>query len=594
MLVSGLVVHSLAAFDMTIRTRLLAALCGFFLCTVLNAVVGFFASKTANNGLQSIHDGRVVALRDLKIVVDMYAVNIVDASHKVRNGNFTYEEGLAAVLEAKQKIEKHWAQFSSAGARPDVEAAAIREVARTSVDADATTSRLLTALNQRDAAALDRLVRTELYQTIDPVSEAMSKLVDLQLAGASATYDETEAAVSRARWVSIAALAVAALMLAFALRTTLWGTIHPLEAMTRAMRKLAAGDLSQQVPGAGRRDEIGRMAAALEIFKANAAERLRLEQEAGQARDNERLHQQQLEELIRGFRGSVKDVLEAVSQGTKAMSSTAEVLTKVASEASDQAASANGASTEASESVQTVAVATEELAVSIQTIAKQMQQTSAAVQSATRLADGTDADVADLSLAAERVGEVVGLIRTIAEQTNLLALNAAIEAARAGDAGRGFAVVASEVKQLAMQTASATDDISQQVSGIQESTARAVAAIQAIRGRIGDVNNLSASVAAALDQQQSVTHEIMQSITRAAKSSKDVARTMGSVTSAIVATSHEAGQAKGVSSRLTEAAGSLSGAVDDFLRGVASDNPEPRPTGRRTPELAGEALQRRA
>ncbi len=183
MLVSGLVVHSLAAFDMTIRTRLLAALCGFFLCTVLNAVVGFFASKTANNGLQSIHDGRVVALRDLKIVVDMYAVNIVDASHKVRNGNFTYEEGLAAVLEAKQKIEKHWAQFSSAGARPDVEAAAIREVARTSVDADATTGRLLTALNQRDAAALDRLVRTELYQTIDPVSEAMSKLVDLQLAG---------------------------------------------------------------------------------------------------------------------------------------------------------------------------------------------------------------------------------------------------------------------------------------------------------------------------------------------------------------------------------------------------------------------------
>ncbi len=360
------------------------------------------------------------------------------------------------------------------------------------------------------------------------------------------------------------------------------------------MRKLAAGDLSQQVPGAGRHDEIGRMAAALEIFKANAAERLRLEQEAGQARDNERLHQQQLEELIRGFRGSVKDVLEAVSQGTKAMSSTAEVLTKVASEASDQAASANGASTEASESVQTVAVATEELAVSIQTIARQMQQTSAAVQSATRLADGTDADVADLSLAAERVGEVVGLIRTIAEQTNLLALNAAIEAARAGDAGRGFAVVASEVKQLAMQTASATDDISQQVSGIQESTARAVAAIQAIRGRIGDVNNLSASVAAALDQQQSVTQEIMQSITRAAKSSKDVARTMGSVTSAIVATSHEAGQAKGVSSRLTEAAGSLSGAVDDFLRGVASDNPEPRPTGRRTPELAGEALQRRA
>ncbi len=565
---------------MTIRTRLLAALCGLFLCTLLNAVVGLLASNTANTGLQSIHDGRVVALRDLKIVVDMYAVNIVDASHKVRNGNFTYEEGLSAVLEAKQKIEKHWALFSNAGARFGEEAAAVREVAAKSVDADVTTNKLLAILNQRDAAALDRLVKSELYQTIDPVSEAVGRLVDLQLAGASATFGDTEAAVSRARWISFAALAIATLTLAFALRTTLWGTIHPLEAMTRAMRKLAAGDLSQEVPGLGRRDEIGRMAAALEIFKANAAERLRLEQEAAEARDKERLQQEQREALILGFRRSVKDVLAAVNQGTKAMAGTAEVLTKVARDASDQAAGVNDASAEASASVQTVAVATEEFALSIQTIAAQMQQTSEAVQSATALADGTDREVADLAVAAERVGEVVGLIRTIAEQTNLLALNATIEAARAGEAGRGFAVVASEVKQLAMQTAKATDEISQQISGIQNSTARAVAAIQSIRARIGDVNDLSACVATALEQQQSVTQEIMQSVSRAAVGSQDVARNVGRVTTAIAATSSEAGQAKSASTQLAEAASALSGAVDAFLRGVASDSDKRRAISR--------------
>jgi methyl-accepting chemotaxis protein len=561
---------------MAIRTRLLAAVCGLFLCIVLNAASGFHASRTANNGLTSIYEDRVVALRDLKVVADMYAVNIVDASHKVRNGNFTWEEGFAAVSEAKQTIEKHWNAFSAATARTESEVAAAREVVSRSIDADATINEILASLRRRDAAGLERLIKTELYQSIDPVSDSVGKLVDLQLRTASAIFVDTEEAFVLARWVTLAALVMAAMALAFALWTTIWGTVKPLEAITGAMRRLADGDLAVAIPGVGRRDEVGRIASAVEIFQRNAVERQRLEREAERTHELERLHQQQLEALIHRFRGSVAEVLEAVGEGTKAMSGTAEVLTRVAGGATQQANSARSASGDASANVQTVAVAAEELAASIQEIASQMQRTSSAVQGATELADLTDADVAGLATAAERVGEVVGLIRSIADQTNLLALNATIEAARAGEAGRGFAVVAAEVKQLATQTAKATDEIAHQVGGIQGSTSKAVDAIRAIRARISEVNGLSASVAAALEEQQSVTQEITRSIGLAAQGSQEVARNVDGVSSAIDETSCEAGRAQTVSGRLAEAARSLSGAVDGFLRGVAAEIQERR------------------
>ncbi|MET4068850.1 methyl-accepting chemotaxis protein [Bradyrhizobium sp. S3.2.6] len=306
--------------------------------------------------------------------------------------------------------------------------------------------------------------------------------------------------------------------------------VGPLTAMTRAMGLLAGGDLEVEIPSRGKADEIGDMAKAIQVFKDNMidTERMRHEQtetEARQAEDRKK----DMVRLADRFEQAVGEIVDTVSSASSELEASAGTLTATATRAQDLSTEVASASQEASANVQAVASATEELSSSVSEIARQVQESARIASEAVGQATRTNARVSELSKAAARIGDVVELISTIAGQTNLLALNATIEAARAGEAGRGFAVVASEVKALAEQTAKATGEIAQQVSGIQAATEESAGSIREISGTIERLSEISSTVAAAVEQQGAATQEISRNVQQAAHGTQRVSTNIGDV-----------------------------------------------------------------
>ncbi|MGY8665500.1 methyl-accepting chemotaxis protein [Bradyrhizobium sp. UFLA05-109] len=306
--------------------------------------------------------------------------------------------------------------------------------------------------------------------------------------------------------------------------------VGPLTAMTRAMGGLAGGDLRVEIPGRGNRDEIGDMAKAIQVFKDNMVEteRMRAEQKELEARQAEQ-RKADMVRLADQFEQAVGEIVETVSSASGELEASASTLTTTASRAQDLSTEVAAASQEASANVQAVASATEELTSSVGEIARQVQESARIANEAVAQAGRTNERVGELSRAAARIGDVVELISTIAGQTNLLALNATIEAARAGEAGRGFAVVATEVKALAEQTAKATGEIAQQVSGIQAATEESVGSIREIGGTIERLSEISAAVAAAVEEQGAATQEISRNVQHAARGTQRVSTNIGDV-----------------------------------------------------------------
>ena len=273
---------------------------------------------------------------------------------------------------------------------------------------------------------------------------------------------------------------------------------RPINGMSESMRSLAGGNLNAEVPGVGRGDEIGQMADAVEVFKSNAIEQKRLEEESKQASQRAEAEKRKaMQEVADNFEASVKSVVDIVSHTATEMQATAKSMSAAADQTEQQASSAAGASEEASGNMQTVASAAEELTASIEEIGRQVNRSSETANRAVDNARATNAKVEGLVEAAQKIGDVVKLIQDIAEQTNLLALNATIEAARAGEAGKGFAVVANEVKSLATQTAKATEEISSQIGEIQGATTDAASAIKSIGETVEQINDIASSISAA-------------------------------------------------------------------------------------------------
>ena len=347
--------------------------------------------------------------------------------------------------------------------------------------------------------------------------------------------------------------------------------VPPLAELVGVMRRLAANDTGVEVTSVARRDEIGAMAGAVEIFRENAIERIELEHSLQEERLRERDRQSAIETMIAGFRSSVSSTLSTAGAKAGDMRSSAETLEEGASGAACDASAASHATQTASGNIQVVAAAAEELSASIREIAEQTSKASDLMASAAERAQLTNADVASLSQAAEQIGSVVNLIRDIAEQTNLLALNATIEAARAGEAGKGFAVVAAEVKNLAGQTAKATEDIAAQVTGIQASTRGAVGSIGEIAGVMANIRELTTTIAGAVEEQRAATQEIANSVIAASDGTDAVADNVTSVTSAIERTAQFAGNVSAVSSSLAEVTQQLAGEVETFLADIAVD-----------------------
>lgn len=270
-------------------------------------------------------------------------------------------------------------------------------------------------------------------------------------------------------------------------------------------------------------------------------------------------------EMADNFESNVKTVVESVASASTEMEMSARALSATAEATSGQATAVAAASEEASTNVQTVAAAAEQLAQSVEEVGRQVQQSSTIAASAVEQAQKTNEEVEGLASAAEKIGEVVGLINDIASQTNLLALNATIEAARAGDAGKGFAVVATEVKSLADQTATATDDISNQISAIQGATENAVSAIKDISGTITEVSEIASAIASAVEEQSAATREIAQSVEQAAAGTADVSQNISGVTGGAHQTGEASSQVLEAASELSKQAEMLRGQVDTFL-----------------------------
>jgi methyl-accepting chemotaxis protein len=332
------------------------------------------------------------------------------------------------------------------------------------------------------------------------------------------------------------------------------GIVNPLSGLTSGMQELAGGNFGVVLPGLDRKDEVGDMAQAVETFKVKAEEKARQEAEAKIKQDQIAAKQRKADmlKLADQFEGAVGEIIETVSSASTELEASANTLTATAARAQEVTTMVAAASEEASTNVQSVASATEELSSSVNEISRQVQESARMANEAVSQARKTNDRVGELSKAAARIGDVVELINTIAGQTNLLALNATIEAARAGEAGRGFAVVASEVKALAEQTAKATGEIGQQVTGIQAATQESVGAIKEISGTIEKLSEISATIASAVEEQGAATQEISRNVQQAAQGTQRVS-------SNIVDVQRGASETGSASSQVLSAAQSLSG-----------------------------------
>ena len=331
------------------------------------------------------------------------------------------------------------------------------------------------------------------------------------------------------------------------------GIIGPLSGLTSGMKQLAGGNFGVVLPGLERKDEVGDMAQAVETFKVKAEEKARAEAEAKSKQDQIAAKERKaaMIKLADSFEAAVGEIVETVSSASTELEASAGTLTSTAERSQQLTTMVAAASEEASTNVQSVASSTEELSSSVNEISRQVQDSARMASDAVGQARTTTDRVSELSKAASRIGDVVELINTIAGQTNLLALNATIEAARAGEAGRGFAVVASEVKALAEQTAKATGEIGQQITGIQAATQDSVNAIKEISGTIEKLSEISATVAAAVEEQGAATQEISRNVQQAAQGTQQV-------TSNITDVQRGAAENGSASSQVLSAAQSLS------------------------------------
>ena len=419
-----------------------------------------------------------------------------------------------------------------------------------------------------DRHALHRLSHESMVEAAEIIRTDTEWLQSAAAEAEERIRRETEGEIASAESL-IVVLVVAGLIIGPTVALLIGGAIsRPVVAMTGAMRELAAGDKSVDIPATGQKDEIGEMAKAVQVFKENMIKNEEMAAAAAAEEERRRVRAQRIDRLTADFDKSIKIVVDMTSSSADEMQATAQTMSSIAEETSSQATTVASAAEQASNNVQTVASAAEELSNSIEEIARQVQRQSAVATRADDALSESRRQVSELAEQAQGIGDVVGLITSIAEQTNLLALNATIEAARAGDAGKGFAIVASEVKTLATQTAKATEDIADQIKGVQERTGSTVSAIERITETIASMTEIASVVASAVEEQNVATQEIGRNVQEAATGTQQVSSAITGVRQASVEAGSASTQVLAAAGELSKQAADLSAGVRQFLDDV--------------------------
>jgi len=538
--------------NMSIRNKVVSAF-GVVLITAL-ALGGFAVDRlaTVNGSAAEVRDNWLPATGWLGVLsksVERYRQ--LQASHIMATAPAEKEREEVSINETLQLFDKTWRLYEPTVTTPSELAfvAAIKKGWSTYLD-DSKNLIELSRKNQGEAAAKLFIgqLRTEFGQIRKTLEDDLAFNVD---EGKKEADKGAEVYRSARFWIFVT-LAIATVLCAAMGFMIIVGVSRPITAMTDTMRRLAGGDMAAEIAGVDRKDEIGKMAGAVLVFKDNAieTERMRTDQLEADRIAAER-RKQDMHKLADAFESAVGEIIETVSSASTELEASASTLTVTAERSQELTTMVAAASEEATTNVNSVASATEELSSSVNEISRQVQESARMASDAVGQARNTTDRVSELSKAAARIGDVVELINTIAGQTNLLALNATIEAARAGEAGRGFAVVASEVKALAEQTAKATGEIGQQISGIQSATQDSVTAIKEISGTIERLSEISSTIAAAVEEQGAATQEISRNVQQAAQGTQQVSSNITDVR-------RGAGETGSASSQVLSAAQSLS------------------------------------
>ncbi|MBK3866670.1 HAMP domain-containing protein [Pseudomonas stutzeri] len=492
--------------QLTIRTRLLLLVGAMLAACVAIGVTSLYAQQRSVAGLNTVYLDRVVPLRDLKLIADLYAVNIVDATHKARSGMLSYGQARDDVIAARAEIRRIWAAYTGTS-MTDSERQIAANVEGLMAKADGPLDGLERTLDRHSEKRLAAFVINDLYPLIDPLSAGFSQLIELQLGEAKAEYDQAQALYQRNRILNLGLLAALLVGGGLFAMVMLRSISRPLEELKQAAASVAAGDLSRIIECRGR-DEITEVQQSIRQMQRNLRDTLQDIQGSATrlASAAEELHT------------VTQHTAQGIHQQNEEVQMAATAVTEMSAAVDEVAGNANRTS-DASRDAETVAddgrrqvTATRQ---TIDQLSERLQQSAGTV---TRLAEE-----------AAGIGKVIDVIRAIAEQTNLLALNAAIEAARAGEAGRGFAVVADEVRGLAQRTQSSTQEIERMIGAIQSATEQSVRDMQQssefasrsqsmadeadqalglIAERVGQINEMNLVIASAAEEQAQVAREV--------------------------------------------------------------------------------------